>query len=164
MGKDQLVSWLNDAHAMEQGLIPILQNHADGADPALPEAAVRIHEHINETRNHARRIEECLALLDSSPSAVKSTASYVMGTAESFVTAMFTDELIKNVLMDYASEQFEVAAYTALVAAAEELGEMEVARLCEENRREDQLMASWFERQIPTAVAVVLDNREMRAL
>jgi ferritin-like metal-binding protein YciE len=163
MGRDQLISWLNDAHAMEQGLIPILQNHADDIDTELPDAAMRIQEHINETQNHGRRIEECLALLDEAPSTVKSTASYVMGTAESFVTAMFSDELIKNVLMDYASEQFEVAAYTALVAAAEELGEMEVARLCEENRREDQLMAAWFERQIPTAVAAVLAKEQSRA-
>jgi hypothetical protein len=38
-----------------------------------------------------------------------------------------------------------------------------VARLCEETRREDQLMAAWFERQIPTAVAVVLAKEQSRA-
>ena len=162
MQRDQLISWLNDAHAMEQGLIPILENHATDLDGELPEAATRIRAHIDETRNHAARIEECLALLGTTPSSVKSTASYVMGTAESVVTAMFNDELIKNVLMDFASEQFEVAAYTALVAAAEELGEMEVARLCEENRREDQLMAAWFERQIPIAVESVLAQTATR--
>lgn len=25
--KDLLVAWLNDAYAMEQGLVPVLQNH-----------------------------------------------------------------------------------------------------------------------------------------
>jgi ferritin-like metal-binding protein YciE len=163
MPRDQLISWLNDAHAMEQGLIPILQNHANDSDAHFPEAAARIREHAAETEAHARRIEECLTLLGSAPSAVKSNMSYAIGWGESFMTGLFSDELVKNALADFAAEQFEVGAYTALIAAAEELGEMEVARLCEENLREDQLMAGWFERQIPNVVADVLMDRTVRS-
>ena len=153
--RHNLISWLNDAHAMEEGLIPILEAHAEELEHVLPDAAARLREHSVETREHVKRLEECLALLESEPSTLKSGASYVVGAAERFVTAMFSDAAVKNVLMDFASEQFEVGAYTALVAAAEEMGEMDVARLCEENRREDQLMAAWLERQIPNAVELV---------
>jgi ferritin-like metal-binding protein YciE len=153
MAKDLLISWLNDAYAMEQTLLPVLQNHAKDAEEAMPEAAAHIRRHIDETRTHAERIEQCLRQLGTTPSTVKSAMGSMMGTAQSVMTGMFSDEMIKNALGDYGSEQFEVASYTALVAAAEELGETEIARLCEENLREDQLMASWFEQQIPTVVA-----------
>ena len=44
-------------------------------------------------------------------------------------------------IANLAAEQFEVAAYTALIAAAEQAGESEVARLCRLNRSEDEEMA-----------------------
>ena len=156
MARDLLISWLNDAYAMEQTLIPVLQNHAKDADSEMPQAADRIRRHIDETQMHAQRIEQCLRLLDTTPSTVKSAIGSVMGTAQSVMTGMFSDEMIKNALGDYGSEQFEVASYTALVAAADELGEEEIARLCEQNLREDQLMAAWLEQQIPTVVAQLI--------
>jgi ferritin-like metal-binding protein YciE len=30
-GKETLIAWLNDAYAMEQALIPVLENHAEDA-------------------------------------------------------------------------------------------------------------------------------------
>jgi ferritin-like metal-binding protein YciE len=71
---------------------------------------------------------------------------------QSISTGMFTDELMKNALADYASEQFEVACYNALVTAAEELDEIEVAGLCRANLVEDQAMADWLDEQIPRFV------------
>lgn len=156
MAKDLLIAWLNDAYAMEQALIPVLQNHTKDTENEMPEAAGRLRRHIQETELHLQRIEECLTLLGSTRSTAKAAMGSVLGTAQSVMTGMFSDEMIKNVLADYGAEQFEVAAYTALVAAADELGEDEIARLCEENLREDQLMAAWLEQQIPTVVAQMI--------
>jgi hypothetical protein len=41
---------------------------------------------------------------------------------EGATTAIFRDQVVKDALAEYASEQFEVACYTALVGAATELG------------------------------------------
>lgn len=69
---------------------------------------------------------------------------------------MFSDPLVKNVIADLAAEQFEVAAYTALIAAAEHAGEAEAARLCRLNRGEDEDMAEWLDAQIPIVIAETL--------
>ena len=150
--RDELIAWLNDAHAMEQTLIPILDNHARDADRDRPAAAARLREHVWETRRHVQRLEECLGLLGTSPSMITSALSSLMGSIESVGTAALGDEVVKNVLMDYAAEQFEVACYKALVAAANEIGEARIARLCQENLLEDEAMANWLDRQIPLMV------------
>ena len=149
--KDQLISWLNDAYAMETGLLPILQNHADDAK-ADPEAAARLTAHAQETRRHVQRVQECIENLGGRVSALRAGMSTVMGAFESIATAPFRDELVKNVLMDYASEHFEIACYTALVAAARRAGRDDVARVCSEILEEERSMARWLESQIPTVV------------
>jgi ferritin-like metal-binding protein YciE len=130
-GTEQLIAWLDDAHAMESGLIRILQNHASHFTDRIPNAAKRLQQHIVETQAHVQRLRECLRLLDASPSGVKSTLSSVIGSVEGATTALFRDELVKDGLADYGSEQFEVACYTALVSAALQLGYGEVAELCQ---------------------------------
>jgi ferritin-like metal-binding protein YciE len=159
MAKDQLISWLNDAYAMEQGLIPILENHAKDADQEMPEAATRIRQHIDETRRHAERVEQCLRELGTSPSTVKSTLSWLMGTVQSVSTGIFQDEPVKNALSDYSAEQFEVACYKALATAAADAGQASVARLCEENMREDEQMARWLDQQLPKVVKHSLSKK-----
>lgn len=148
---EQLVTWLDDAHAMESGLVGILQSHASHFS-AFPGAADRIRQHITETEEHARRLERCLTQLGAVPSGVKSTLSSLMGTIEGASTAIFRDRVAKDVLADYAAEQFEVACYTALVSVALRLGYTDIARLCEENLREDQAMADWLLEQVPDVV------------
>jgi ferritin-like metal-binding protein YciE len=148
----QLIAWLNDAHAMESGLIPILQNHAADTRETMPDASARIEQHLTETRIHADRLEQCLRELGSSPSTIKSTFSSLMGTVEGVATAMFADEQVKNALMDYGAEQFEVACYRALITAARQLGHDRVAELCELNMREDEAMALWLRDRIPLVV------------
>jgi ferritin-like metal-binding protein YciE len=152
-GKDQLVTWLDDAYAMESGLVSILQNHAGQLDGNnLPVAAHRLRQHIEETRTHAARLQQALAVLGTSPSRIKSMLSSAIGSVEGASTAIFRDHVVKDVLADYASEQFEVACYTALVHAATSLGYAEVADLCQQNLREDLSMAEWLLVEVPTAV------------
>jgi ferritin-like metal-binding protein YciE len=152
-GANQLVAWLDDAYAMESGLIPILQNHAAHFGDRMPQAARRLEQHIVETQQHAQRLQECLRLLGAAPSSVKSTLSSVIGSLEGATTALFRDQLVKDALADYASEQFEVGCYTALVSAATELGFDDVARLCKQNLEEDRAMAAWVLQQLPVVVS-----------
>jgi ferritin-like metal-binding protein YciE len=157
-GTDQLVAWLDDAHAMESGLIPILQNHATHFGDRMPQVARRLEEHVVETQQHVERLRECLRILNASPSTVKSTLSSVIGSVEGATTALFRDQLVKDALADYASEQFEVACYTALVSAATRLGYADVARLCEQNLQEDLAMAVWVLQQLPAVVSLEAIN------
>jgi ferritin-like metal-binding protein YciE len=66
------------------------------------------------------------------------------------------DEMLKNALADYAAENFEVASYTALIRAAQFLGDQETARVCQQILQEDQEMASWLQQNLPTLVQQTL--------
>jgi ferritin-like metal-binding protein YciE len=150
-----LIAWLNDAYAMETQLLPVLQNHAADVQNN-PEARGRIAEHVAETQRHADRMRQAVEQLGSTTSTIKSTLATVMGSVQSIATGIFSDELVKNALSDYAAEQFEIAAYKALIAAAEELGETGVAQLCRQNLREDEAMALWLDSQLPLVVRQTL--------
>jgi ferritin-like metal-binding protein YciE len=148
---DQLISWLNDAYTMETGLVPILQHHADDAKSDR-DSAERIARHAEQTKRHAELVKGCVEKLGGRAASMRAGVSAVMGGFESLATAPFRDELVKNALMDYASEHFEIACYTALVAAARKAGRDDIARVCEEILTEERDMARWLEGQIPSVV------------
>jgi ferritin-like metal-binding protein YciE len=156
MANPQLAAWLDDAYSMEQGLLPILQAHADDLDAAIPGSASVIREHISETQQHAERVKRCLQILNESPSQVKSAISGLMGAVEGRATRAFRDELVKNALLDLGSEHFEIGCYRALSAAARQLGYPEIAQLCEQNLRDEERMAAWLEQQLPALVGHTL--------
>jgi ferritin-like metal-binding protein YciE len=150
-----LASWLRDAHAMETGLVPILENHARDVE-AHREMATRIKRHAEETRRHAQLVRGCLQQLDTDTSAIKTGAAALMGTFESVSTAVFGDEILKNALMDYASEHLEIACYRALIEAATAAGEQEIAATCREILREEEEMAEWLSTNLPAVTRAVL--------
>jgi rubrerythrin len=63
--------------------------------------------------------------------------------------AFASDEVMKHALASYAFEQFEAACYRALVTAAEQAGEREVASTCATILREEEEMAAWLWEHLP---------------
>ena len=146
--REQIIGWLADAHAMEQSLTNVLQQHAKEARD-LPELRERLELHLEETRRHSERVRSCLETLGSSPSTMKSVAAGVMGAMQGMSTRIFRDEIVKNAIGDYAMEHFEMACYSALASAAEDAGLTEIAQTCREIFGEEAEMADWLEEQIP---------------
>lgn len=161
MAKDLLIAWLNDAYAMENALVPILQNHADDARHD-PDTRFRIQEHVDATKRQAERVRECVERLGSTTSTTKSALAQILGSAQSVSTGPFSDELVKNALMDYATEHFEIACYEALGAAASRLGETDVARVCKEIAAEERQMADWLREKLPGVVQEVVQKQATR--
>jgi ferritin-like metal-binding protein YciE len=154
--KSELVlAWLNDALAMENALAAVLQHRIKDAEgfPAIEEMDRR---HLAETLEHADRVKRCIARFGEKPSTVKSLFGTVFGAMQAPMTGLAKDEVIKNCLVDHAAEQFEVASYTALIAAANEIGDTETAEICKQNRREDEAMAARIMAGIPDVVAAHL--------
>ncbi|HUR60735.1 MAG TPA: DUF892 family protein [Opitutaceae bacterium] len=154
---EQLTSWLNSAHAMELSMARVLENHANDAKD-LPEISARIAEHVDETRSHAERVEECLAILGKKPSMMKSAMGTAMGVVQGAATGMFHDEIIKNMLADYAAEYFEIACYRSLGCAAEAAGQPRIAEICQEILLEEEAMGAWLEAQIDETTRLVLQQ------
>jgi ferritin-like metal-binding protein YciE len=65
------------------------------------------------------------------------------------------DELVKNCLADYATEDFEIACYTSLLTAAQEFGDQDLVRTCQRILQDEQDMARWLELQIPLATTEI---------
>jgi rubrerythrin len=66
----------------------------------------------------------------------------------------------RNCPIDFATEQFEVVSYQALIEAASQVGDVQTARVCEQIMREDQAMADRIVRSLPIVVAAQLAKQE----
>ena len=152
---DILVAWLRDAYAMEKALVPVLENHAKDA-AAHPEVQSRLEQHAVETQRQAQMVEQCLRQPGEGPSTLKNTMAKVTGAVSSVASGAFRDDEVKNALSDFATENFEIACYKALIEAARALQRDEIAQTCEQILREEEAMARFLEQQLPNTVRSTL--------
>lgn len=148
--KELFIAWLNDAYSTELAMMPVLENHAkDAAD--YPQIHDRQIQHLEETRRQAERLETMIKSLGGKISTVKSITGKTLGLGKSVSTGIFSDEMIKNFLADYAAEHLEIASYKSLIAAAQHLGEDQCVPVLEEILAEEVSMAAWLKEHIPMA-------------
>lgn len=159
---DQLTTWLNSAYGMEENLAKVLESHVREAED-FPDIQARLQEHLAETRLHAARVQECLALLGEKPSTAKSIIGNITGMVQGASTGMFRDAIVKNLLSDYAAENFEIACYQSLVTAAEELGQTQIAEMCQEILNDEEAMAGWIESHIPEVTRAFMQRQTATA-
>jgi len=150
-----VIAWLNDAHAMELGIAQVLERHIEEAKDH-PAMHAGLQRHLEQTRRHAELVKSCVERMGGETSGLKTGMASVMGAVQGMTTKLAKDELIKNTLHDYGTEHFEIACYTSLIAAAENLGDQETAQVCREILRDDQAMADFLFQQIPLATVEIL--------
>ncbi|MBI3494807.1 DUF892 family protein [Candidatus Saccharibacteria bacterium] len=105
MAKNILVSWLNDAYAMEQAQIKMLNRFINDFDdyPLIQEV---LTDHLEETKAQANSIKECVENMDENVSTTKSILGNMMGTLQGASTSAYEDEIVKDMIMIHAGEQF----------------------------------------------------------
>jgi len=157
-----VIAWLNDAHAMELGIAQVLERHIEEAKEH-PAMHAGLQRHLEQTRRHAELVKSCVERMGGETSGLKTGMASVMGTVQGMTTKLAKDELIKNTLHDYGTEHFEIACYTSLIAAAENLGDQETAQVCREILRDDQTMADFLFPQIPLATIEMLQMEHSMA-
>ena len=146
-GKHVLVDWLRDAHAMERTSVDSLDRLADRFS-RHPDIAVHLREHWRESLAQVEALEVCLKRLGSDTSTFKDIARRFVGIAQAYAGVVSLDEPVKDCLAAYASMHFQIATYLSLRAAAEELGEPDIARMCADYIQRVRAMAGWLEQQI----------------
>lgn len=149
--KDLVIAWLNDAHGMENALIQVLENHVKDAKD-YPEVQAKLQQHLDQTRRHAQMVKDCVEGLGASTSVVKTGMATLFGQVQAVSTGPARDELVKNALLDYAAENFEIASYSALMSAAQELGDQKIVQVCQQILQEERDMANWIQQNLPTLV------------
>lgn len=140
--------WLRDAHAMEKQAESMLKSMARRIDH-YPDLRARIEQHVNETENQISVLEEILDRNGISHSVLKDSMSKMAALGQSIGGMFPSDEIVKGAISGYVFEQFEIACYTSLLAAAQKAGDTASIPAIEGILAQEQEMADWLIRHIP---------------
>lgn len=154
---EKLVSWLQDAHAIELHVEKTLHSYDRLAHP-YPELSGRIRQHIADTRVHAEKVEKCLKSLGRAPSGFEALVARVLGVGQTAAASLLGDAVLTGCAAAYAMEHLEVATYTGIIAAAKEASQPEIVQACREIMAEDAAMGAWLLEQLPALTRKYLDQ------
>ena len=140
--------WLRDAHAMEKQAESMLESMAGRIDN-YPDLRSRIEQHISETKHQITILEEILDRNNISRSVIKDSMSKMAALGQSIGGIFPSDEIVKGSISGYVFEQFEIACYTSLLAAAQKAGDTASIPAIESILNEEKQMADWLIKYIP---------------
>ena len=168
----KLIQYLNEAYGKEQQLDTALQAHI--AMTTRAPYKKRLQEHLRETKAHARDVKRRIKELGGKaeavpapgPDAIAEAAGAVQAAAQKAVAAAKgplhlirgtgeQEKMLKNAKTEYWNEFEEIALYTAIETLAETVGDDDTAKLARAIRRDEERMAKFIERQIPTLTRAV---------
>jgi ferritin-like metal-binding protein YciE len=168
----KLIQYLNEAFGKEKQLETALEAHI-GMTTRAPYRK-RLQEHLRETKAHAREVERRIKALggtaDSSavpaPDAVKGAAARVTEVAQRAAALAQgplhavrgtgeAEKQLKNAKTEYQDEAEEIATYIGIEQLADAVGDKETAKMARDIRRQEERMASFLSRLIPTLAKAV---------
>ena len=149
--KQEIISWLRDAYAMERSQEMALEEMSK-SDRHSSECRTAAAMHLTETRQHAQLVESMLRSLGSDTSTFKTSVGMIAETMKGLGTALSHDEPIKDLLATYSIENFEIACYMALAAAADAVGLPQVMNTCNQIVVDEQKMAAHIVKALPGLV------------
>jgi ferritin-like metal-binding protein YciE len=138
---------LRNAHALETQALEIMQRQAERLEN-YPEMKAGLERHITQTEEQRRRLEQILQAHGTSHSAIKETATGLMGNLTAIVHAATSDEVLRNSFANYALEHFEAAAYTSLITMAEAAGDQRHIPLLQQTLREEEEFGKFCQTQV----------------
>src|SRR5579875_1467335 len=151
-GREIYMTGLRNQHAVENQAIELLERQV-GRLENYPEMVERMQQHIKESQEQARRLEELLSGLGTSASGFKDTMMSFMGNMAALAHTPAPDEVLKNTLANFAFEHYEIAGYKSLIALANKIGDRAGAELLTTSLREEEAMAAWINENIePTTL------------
>ena len=109
------ITGLKNAHALEQQASQIIGRQLDRIE-LYPDVADRLRQHLKETRTQQQSVEEILGSMNETYSALKDFGAGFMGNMAAVAHAPAPDEILQNFFANLAFENYEIAAYTSLIA------------------------------------------------
>jgi ferritin-like metal-binding protein YciE len=151
---DKVRSFLADAHALEEQAIKLLERAVDHA--GSPELAKGYEDHLAETREHARLVEERLHALGGKPSMLKDAMMKLGGLNWATFFAAQPDTPGKLAVFARAFEYLEIGGYEQLKRVAQRDGDRQTVDLVTgillEERAAAQRLASSFDEAAAAAL------------
>jgi ferritin-like metal-binding protein YciE len=156
---EQLVAYLEDAHALEAQAIELLDKGSSvvGQD----ELAAAFREHLAETHEYARLVDERLRAHDASPSKLKDAALRFGALNWGAFFGAQPDTPAKLAGFAYAYEHLEVAAYELLRRVAQRAGDSETEAVAERILNEERTAAEKLHDLFDAAIDAALSDQEV---
>jgi ferritin-like metal-binding protein YciE len=183
----KLIQYLNEAYGKEKELETALQAHIKMAK--RPPYKKRLQEHLKETKAQSKGLERRIKALggkaERSPvplpgpaaaieaaSAVTAAATKTLAAAKGPIHALRgtgeAERQLKNARDELWNEYEEIGNYTALETLADTLHDPETAKLARDFRKQEERMAAFLLKLIPTLAKAVVTEAipaaERRAL
>lgn len=153
-------NWLRDAHAMEKQVESLLVATIRRLDNE-PQLRTRLEQHLYETRRQLSALQDIIARNHISRSALKDAMSRVAALGQTIGIMLPGDEVIKVIITAYVFAHFEVACYTALLTAAERVGDHSAMHTLEGILAEERGMADWLLHYLPALTGQYLMDTDM---
>ncbi|HET8611328.1 MAG TPA: DUF892 family protein [Sphingomonas sp.] len=115
--RDQFVTGLMDAHALEHQALALMDRQLDHL-AHYAEVENRMREHRGETERQIDRLEQILKSLDESHSSFKDATMALGGNLAAMGHMFAADEIIKNSFANCAFESYEAASHKVLIPPA----------------------------------------------
>lgn len=146
-----LIQYLREAHAMELGLVRVLQSQIAVA-PRGPHRSA-LEAHLEETRSHAQRIGKRLEHVerDRRDGLVSVGLDLIQGVAGQLIALSKTpldlvrghgleEKVLKNAKDACATEALEIATYSVLERLAKDVGDTATVNLVVSIRKDEEAM------------------------
>ncbi len=161
----KVVQYLDEARASELALVSVLTSQI----AMTPRGSYRdaLEKHLDETRMHARRIQERLGELGEARNPFQAFVGFtetVIGQMLALSKTPFDllrgsdgeEKVLKNAKDASATEQLEIATYTALERLAVKVGDEQTAKLAASIRRDEERMLKRVMLEIPKLTDAVV--------
>ena len=144
--KAQLTKHIDEAHAMEQNVLRMLDSMISTTDD--PDILRVLQQHKTETQGHADTMASRLAAYDLSPSMVRQAGGILEALAKLPLDLVRGEKAGRNARDVFATEHMEIASYELLRRIAERAGDDDTARaateiILEEKAMADKISANW---------------------
>lgn len=157
--RELFITGLKNAHGVEHQALQLMDRQIEHL-ANYPEVEAMLRAHRAETEGQIERIDALLADLGTSASAVKDAVLSFTGNMAALAHMPAPDEIIKNSLANHAFENFEIAAYTSLLAIVDFGGFNGASSALQQSLGEEQRMAQLVLDSIP---AITRKYAELRS-
>src|SRR5439155_1867620 len=137
--EEKLVGYLQDAHALEQNVLRMIDSMIATTTDAAVLARLRLHR--AETERHERIVRGRLEAHGAGPSLAAEVPAIMGAWLKGVGDLMRPDKPVKNARDAFVTEHVEIAAYALLERLAERAGDLETVRAARFIRDEEEMMA-----------------------
>ena len=141
--KAQLIKHIDEAHAMEQNVLRMIDGMISTTDD--PQILDALEHHKVQTQHHADLMAERLEAHSATPSTVKQIGGVLGALAKMPLDFVRGEKAGRNARDGYATEHLEIASYELLRRIAEKAGDEETATAAKQIIVEERAMAALLE-------------------